>query len=320
MKGKSLKISATVTLGSTALALGIFFADTLSPAASSATGAQRQTPASSPKASQPVGDSTAQTPVTHHDSLAELIGKYEAPLTNEADTKARLAEAIADWTAAKKAGSGPRWARPDRMKPPEYYAALDTTALADACFEGALFGNVMLLYERGDAGLENLRIFHNGFAELLQRPDMWKGILQLYDKLGAKIDPQADTTQIVSASLQLDEMRLLYLLLPLKAQVKGKEDLFLAANVRVLQRYKHYLDTFEPREGAMIPVFFREPCGVAQVALLLAKQVDPPGYEKIIPTLDNVRWSREQRTEDLKSYIDLVLNDLNRISVKGDRK
>jgi hypothetical protein len=319
MKRKSLTTSATLALVTATLTVVTIFATTLTPAAPSSPGAQNQSPASSQKASRPAGDSAAQTPVNPLAGLPDLIDNYEAPLTNEADAKARMAQTIADWTAAKKVGVLPRWAQPDRMKPPEYYAALDTTALADACFEGGLFGNVMLLYKR-EASLENLRIFHNGFAELLQRPDMWKGILQLYDKLGAKIDPQADPRQIVDASLQLDEMRNLITLPPLKDQVKGKEDQFLAAQVRVLQRFKRYLDTFEPREGWQTPGFFREPCSVAQVALLLAKQVDPQGYDKIIPALMDVRWSREQHTVDLRKFIDLVLDGLSRISVKGDRK
>ena len=128
----------------------------------------------------------------------------------------------------------------DRMKPPEYYAALDTTALTDECFQGGLFGNVMGLYTP-EGSLEHLRIFHNGFAELLRRQDMWKGILQLYDKLGAKIDPQADLGQIVDASLQLDELRNLITLPPLRDQVKGKEDLFLAAHVESIAAFQAIL-------------------------------------------------------------------------------
>jgi hypothetical protein len=123
----------------------------------------------------------------------------------------------------------------------------------------------------------------------------------------------------VDASLPLDELSKLYCLPPLKEQVKGREDLFLAAHVRALRRFQHYVDTFKPREGWKTPGFFREPCSVAQITLLLAKQVDPKGYDKIMPALSTVRWSREQHIEDLKTFIDLVLDSLNCISVKKDR-
>ena len=318
MKRKSLTTSTTVALGAATFAFATIFTATLTPAASSSPGAQNQSPAASQEPSRPTGNMTEKT-VDPLSGPPDLITRYEKAQPSEADIKVRLSQAISDWTAAKQAGGGPRWARVHRFEPPEYYAALDTTALTDVCFEGALFGNVMTLYIP-ESGLENLRIFHNGFAELLQRKDMWKGILQLYDKLGAKIDPQADLRQVVDASLQLDELRNLITLPPLREQVKGKEDQFLAAHVRVLQRFKRYLDTFQPREGLKTPVFFREPCSVAQVALLLAKQVDPQGFDKIMPALSSVRWSQEQHTEDLRSYIDLVLESLNRISLKGDRK
>ena len=319
MKRKSLTTSATVALGTATLTVVTIFTATLTPAAPSSPGAQEQSPAASQEPSRPTGWNMAEKPVGPLPSLTDLITRYEKAQPSEAEIKVRLAQIISEWTAAKKAGGGPRWAQVHRFESPEYYAALDTTALTDECFEGALFGTVMTLYIP-ESGLENLRIFHNGFAELLQRKDMWKGILQLYDKLGAKIDPQADLRQVVEASLQLDELRNLITLPPLRDQVKGKEDQFLAAHVRVLQRFKRYLDSFQPREGAMTPVFFREPCSVAQVALLLAKQVDPQGYDNTMPTLADVRWSREQHTEDLSKFIDLVLDGLSRISVKRDRK
>ena len=306
--------NTTVALGTATLTFAAFCTATLAPASPSSPGAQNQIPATSPGPSRPTGWNVAEKPVDPLHSLPDLIASYEKVFTNKADSQVRMAPTIADLTAAKKDGRVPRWAQADRMKPPEYYAALDTTALTDECFEESLFGNVMGIASP-EASLEYLRVFHNGFAELLQRNDMWKGVLQLYDKLGAKIDPQADLRQIVAASLQLDEMRNLYTLPPLKDQVKGKEDQFLAAHVKVLQRYKQYLDTFQPREAWKTPGFFREPCAVAQVALLMAKEVDPQGYAKLMPAVSGVRWSREQHTEDLRSFIDLVLDGLKHISV-----
>ncbi len=47
---------------------------------------------------------------------------------------------------------------------------------------------------------------------------------------------------------------------------------------------------------------------------MLAKQVAPDKYAAIEPALKRVRWPKEQRVEDLKSYINLVLEGLDGIS------
>ncbi len=247
-----------------------------------------------------------------------LFITIEQELMEESDRKADLAIIIAHLTAAKKAGRT-RWGSDKWMKPPEYYASLDTTALADECFKGVIFGMEMGIYNKPVCGLESLRIFHNGFAELLKRDDMWKGILHLYDTLSLQLDPQADLAQIVRTSSHLDELHKLYKLAPLKDQVKGRESVFLAAHVRVLEKYKQYLDTYDRNRPRMerMQGFFRQSCSVAQVALLLAKQIDPQGYARIEPQIRKVWWTKEQKVADLEEYIELVLDCLGHIETKG---
>jgi hypothetical protein len=53
--------------------------------------------------------------------------------------------------------------------------------------------------------------------------------------------------------------------------------------------------------------FFCEPCIIAQVALILAKQVAPQKYAEIEPEITSVRWPQKQNFSDLKSFLELVL-------------
>jgi hypothetical protein len=254
--------------------------------------------------------------------LQGLIAEYEQGLIEKGARARNLAALISDWTAARKAGRK-IWRSEEWMKAPEYYAALDTVTLADDCFSWLhgstrpIFGAEIGAYNRPEDGLAYLMVFHNGFAELLRREDMWKGILHQYDRWSSEIDGHADLQQICVTSWNLDNMKILYTMAPLREQVRGREEMFLAAQVKVLQRYKLILDNFDPQTaGRRTPGFFCEPCSVANVALLLAKQIDPQGYAEIEPAITGVRWSEEQRTKDLKDYIDLVLDSLKRISVK----
>ena len=264
-----------------------------------------------------------RTVVPTHE-LGDLIRGYEQELVSDADQKAGLAAAVVEWTNLRKAGRT-RWGSEKWMKDPQYYAGLDTPALAQECFSGfseGVFGIEMGIYNEPAAGLESLRVFHNGFAELLSRADMWKGILRVYDRLSSQIDPKADLLQIIRTSNALDELRNLYNLSPLKQQVKGRERLFLAAHVAVLKKYRDYLDHYDPKalgtKGS--PGVFREPCSVAQVALLMAKQVDPQRYAKIEPAVTSVRWTKEQNVEDLKRFIALVLDSLDGIPMNQEER
>ncbi|MCX5676648.1 MAG: hypothetical protein NTX87_16760 [Planctomycetota bacterium] len=254
--------------------------------------------------------------------LGDLIRGYEQEPVPDADQKAGLAAAVAEWTNLRKAGRT-RWGSEKWMKDPQYYARLDTPALAQECFSGfsgGVFANEMGIFNEPALGLESLRVFHNGFAELLSRDDMWKGILRVYDRLSSQIDPKADLPQIVRTSGELDELLKLYKLSPLKEQVKGREKLFLAAHVGVLKKYRDYLDNYDPKAMGGSPGFFREPCSVAQVALLMAKQVDPQRYAKIEPAVTSVRWTREQNVEDLKRFIALVLDSLDGIPMNQEER
>ncbi|MHC4715034.1 MAG: hypothetical protein ACYTAN_17470, partial [Planctomycetota bacterium] len=279
----------------------------------------------SPEEGVPTDAAGSELTVAPALGLDDLIRDYEREVVENADRELGRAELVAKWIALRKAGRT-RWGSENWMKDPQYYAGLDTPAtpaLALECFfsgpEGmdgiaGPFANEMAIHDDPVLGLESLRVFHDGFAELLQRDDMWKGMLVVYDRLSSQIDPQADLFQIVAASGQTDKMGRLYGLAPLKDQVKGREKIFLAANVRLLERYRDFLDTYDHKvlgteEGSS--GFFGEPCRVAQVALLLAKQIDAQHYARIEPAVTGVRWTREQKVEDLRRFIGLVLDSLD---------
>ena len=252
--------------------------------------------------------------------LAELIERFEKDyMTGE--QKASLAAAKTEWLSLKKSGYT-RWGSENWMKDPDYYKSLNTSELVEECFSRAIFKNEMSIYNEPWFGLESLRIFHNGFAELFRREDLWKGILHLYEHLSSKLTREADLMQIVTVSGHFDELRKLYILSPLKEQVKGRERIFLAANLRVLKRFQWYLGNYDPERLGTggSPGFFREPCSVALVALMLAKQVDPRRYLQIEPAITRVRWTEEQNPADLRSFIDLVVTSLNGFVSEEDIK
>jgi hypothetical protein len=141
---------------------------------------------------------------------------------------------------------------------------------------------------------------------------MWEGILHTYENLSSKLNLESDLPTIVKAASSLHALRALYGFPAFKEQVKEREEIFLSANIRVLKKFDWYLENYDPKKlgTSGSPGFFCEPCSVAQVALMLTKQVDPQRYNSIESEIKSVQWPEEQQVQDLKEFIKLVLDRL----------
>jgi hypothetical protein len=242
--------------------------------------------------------------------LDELIEYYEKEISVDADKEAELDQAKIRWQQGKDSGQPPVTSSERAMKEPSYYKGLDTLKLAEECFSDYYFAGRMGVFNDPTYAFEEMKFFHNAFAEFFTREDMWNGILHIYDYLLPRIDPNSTREEIFMASDNFLNLCRLYTIPVFKQQVKGREEAFLAANLRVLKRYQWYLENYDSKKYST-PGFFGEPCYVAQVALMLTKQVYPQRYSKITPALESMRWTQEQKVEDLKNFIDLIIAGLD---------
>ncbi len=157
-------------------------------------------------------------------------------------------------------------------------------------------------------------LLYDGHGSTRQLADPIQTIDESYDyyAYGVMLSDTSASGADTAAS-HLDELHKLYGLSPLREQVKGKEKLFLSANLCVLKKFKWYLENYDPKKLGTggSPGFFREPCSVAQVALMLAKKVAPQRYAKIEPAITSIRWAEEQKVQDLSSFVNLVLISLD---------
>jgi hypothetical protein len=194
------------------------------------------------------------------------------------------------------------------MMDTNYCSSLDTISLAEKCFSDAIFSIEMGLFAtHEEIAFIRLKISHKKFAELFERTDMWEGILAVYAMLCSKIDPKSELSDIVQASTGLDSLENLYFFPPFKTQLKGREQIFLDANVKALKKYRQFANNFDQyKGGARIP-FYRSPTSIAKVALILHERLNPQKYREILPELTALRFSRDQKIEDIECYLDLVI-------------
>lgn len=203
-----------------------------------------------------------------------------------------------------------RWPSEDWLKLASYYQGLDTETLAKECFSKPTFYIEMALYaDHEEAAFVRLKVMHNGFAELFERPDMWKGILAVYGMLTSKIYPGAERGDVLFASATLDSLRELYFYYRFNAQVTGREKVFLDANVEALKAFRRFANSSKSMQETP---FYRSPFVVASVALMLQQRTNPRNFDEMIPQLSAVCFSQEQRLEDIKYYLDLAIAALEK--------
>lgn len=257
-------------------------------------------------------DTRMVSPTSH---LTEMIEEYESTQIEDASRLVKYAEAARIWQAARARGDKVWYPQEGEwIKPLDYYRKLDTIALTLECFERPIFGFEMTIYDDPMYGLIRLKYMHNGFSELFKRSDMWQGILQLYKHLGDQLSPDASLETLVIASLDLQSLQYFWLLPEFKAQAKGREYLFLKAHLRVMRQYIDYIDSFDPNViGVPTPGFFCEPIDLANMALVLARQVDPKTYKAIEPRIRELRFLKKQNIADVRAFLNTVLHDLEGI-------
>jgi hypothetical protein len=247
--------------------------------------------------------------------LPERIRRYEGAFPPEA----ARAELVAFEELLRKSRAEGRlpWGAEEWMKDESYYRELETTKLAEECFSRSIFMWELGLFDLDvrvglvdpHKGWTRLKIMHNGFRELARREDMWKGILHIYDYLGARLLTAEDLITLVEAVGTLARLCDLYQIDEFKRQVKvpGREMLFLKANLKTLEQFRRCIDTSVPSKLGTTLGFYCEPADIAQVTLLLLKQVDPEQFAEVAPRLQRVRWRREQKLEDVRDLVDMVL-------------
>ena len=167
----------------------------------------------------------------------------------------------------------------------KYYAGLDTIKLAEECFSGGSAGTFRVHIssdEHRRFALVDIKVMHNGFAELFKRKDMWKGVLHVYDYLSMQLDPKKKFHDIFTPASTLGSISVLYEFPPFMEQVRGRERLFLDANLRTIKRFRWLIENYDLKKGDWgEDSYFYEPFPLMYTALMLAKRVDPQKFPEI---------------------------------------
>ena len=243
--------------------------------------------------------------------LDELIRDYEGERKESPSEEVALAEARVRWMEVKAQGHRP-WGSKDWMKERSHYESLDTIRLAEECFERLVLGMDLMAYDDLAQAFLHVEIFHEGYAELFQREDMWEGILHIQSISTSKLDPEAPMKDLGRLTHHFNSVNMLYVSPRFKRQVRGREKMFLDANMKTLKAFKSFLEVRQRKPNESL-AFWAIPVGVSQRALLLTKQINLEGFESIIGPIKAVRWeAAKQDRQDLIEFLGLVISSIEK--------
>lgn len=266
---------------------------------------KQQTPLQAANSIPQVKEIRNVSPVFGLDSLIENITN---DVVEDADRAINLMESRDRFLSLKRQGHT-FWGTEEWMKEPDYYRNLDTITLAAECFQYSIFRMETIAYDDPAYVFQKLEIFHNGFAELFQRDDMWKGILHVYYQAIEKISPDHELKTVLRQSLRLCQLRCFYSYSPFEKQLKGHEREFLNATIAAINKHIAYLDTYDPDSDE--PPFVHTPCSIVEVALMLTKLVEPQQYAEIESVVNSIRWNQRPTVGEIKQYLELVAGYLD---------
>ena len=255
-----------------------------------------------------IGDPRAERPLREllDDASHDVAEEISAALEHIAQRKEEISQekeslARQDYQRlllrAKDEGSYP-WK--GERKPREYWQSLSTVELADEFFSGGdLCMDMMIL---GDIfrGFDRLRIFHDGFAELLQREDAGQGFLHAYETLTNRLRDSKE--EVTICSIQLMYMSMTFHEIPeLSERIEGKEALFFQAYVNALRAYESRLDMYEPPRMPFGP----ESRAIAHYAILLAAPTCPDDAAKAERALEDIKvpYPESQGLANLRLFL-----------------
>ncbi len=241
--------------------------------------------------------------------LEAIRQKYEDDFVKPHEEQLEYSVLRLDLLNQKQSGKH-LWEAEKWMLPRAEYEEMATKELAEVVFERPIIPIELMTQEKSSYPFLRLELFHSGFAVLRNREDMWQGLLHMYSKWSEVLrNPETSKEELVRTSLILDQMSKFYGYPDFKKQAKEHEQDFLEANLDVLHAYQDLLD----RQGPDDPLlFFGEPCSIAQVALVLFAKVSPSNYQKIIEPISSVRWPEEQRKSDLRDFLNIVIDSIER--------
>jgi hypothetical protein len=239
----------------------------------------------------------------------EVARSFERSLEQNAAARLRYAAFEADLREQRRAGVL-MYGAEDWMRPVSYYQQLDTEALAIECFSRSMLEWELGIFDDPTLGYIRVKVMHDGFAELFDRADFWKGLVRAHQMHTDKLQPTQSLQQVVRTAHFFDSMVLLVQVPEIQEKLKGKELELVKVQLQAVEQFIDYIRNFDPAAAGYPTPFYGEPVSLVQASLALASRANAPGAAQAQAHLQQIRFPREQRVADIEQFLVLALESL----------
>ncbi|MGB2820510.1 MAG: hypothetical protein WBF17_05980 [Phycisphaerae bacterium] len=212
--------------------------------------------------------------------------------------------------AERKKGWRPPWDGYRTAKGRRHYEKLTTAQLARECLSTGLLAHECLVYDRPAFGIARAGVFHDGFAVLYAREDLWEGIAAACEDFAARLPKASDLHDRMNILMGLQTMKYAYAFPEFRKRLTGREQRLLAAHLKAFAAVRSYAErTARLRKDGKTSGFFGPGVayGLACSSLLLIKRASPAAYPEALRTLAGGRLSFSQTDpEEVIRFADLA--------------
>lgn len=207
-------------------------------------------------------------------------------------------------------GWRPAWYKVAPDLTAEECSKMATSELAKECFSSSVYCRELLISQPKHAFVK-MEVFYPCYKELFNRDDLWKGVMEAYPFLSARLySKSSDTRTSIDALITLQELKYIFRLPKISEQIKGKELLFIRSHLDALKGIRLYMD------NDSIPFFsLTAPVALLNQSVYFMRKLSPGAPE--IDAICNLKLRKKPRTGESKAFLDASISEIERFLRKN---
>jgi len=219
-----------------------------------------------------------------------------------------LRKSIADGNVGPWQNLVPKLTREECIKMP-------TSELAQVCFSTSLFTRLLLLYDKPVHAFSVAKVRYPCYEELFNRDDLWQGILGAYSIYSSGLDPKGEPNNVMDAIIGLDNLPLVFQCNKMREQLKGRELLFIRAQVNALKKIRLYIKNDDDNSTVSATPFFSVTAPISMInhSLVFAQKVSEEKSKTLIDNISKLQLSTKPKMGDIKNYIDISIAEFQQL-------
>lgn len=193
----------------------------------------------------------------------------------------------------------------------ENSADVSTEALAKACFKSSVLARRQLASSQSNPAyaLTEVKVFYPVYEEYLGRIDAWKGWLAAYSSYASAMGSNSNANELIDALIGMQTLTSLFWEPGMRSQLKGKELLFIEAQLEALKSFRAYLFSDKDERATSSTTFFSltVPASLVNSALALMIQSGGEDVRGEIVAVTSFTLPENYTMGDVENYLDLAI-------------